>query len=198
MAEQPDDGPFVRAFAAIEIDDAARRALVGALDRLRKTEAHVAWVPDANLHVSLAFFGDTPRAVVETIGLALDEAAAATEPFAYNVAGVGTFGSPRAPRVIWAGVSPCPPLMALQACLAAGIQALGVTLEEREFRPHITLGRVRSPRGVDRLKRALAELAEQAFGRVAAGSAVLMQSRLNPGGAEYTVLHRSLFRTPTA
>ena len=190
-AEKPDDGPFVRAFVAVELDEPSRQALAAALDRLRKTEAHVAWVPARNLHVSLVFLGDTPRTLVETIGLALDEAAVAVAPFSYEVADVGTFGNPRAPRVIWAGVAPCPPLMTLQSRMAASFKALGLPLDEREFRPHVTLGRVRSPRGADRLKRALSEVAGQRFGQVRADSVALMRSRLAPGGAEYTLLHRA-------
>lgn len=198
MTNSTAGSPFVRAFVAVEVSASVRQALAALQSVLRRAEAHVAWVSPANLHLSMAFLGDTPRDMVQMLALALDEAAATSAPFVCAVKGLGSFGSVRQPRVIWAGVAPCPPLIGLQRQVAGRIRDLGVELEDREYHPHVTLGRVRSPRGVDRLRSAMAESRAQSFGDVAVESVVLMQSRLAAEGAEYTLLHRAALKAKGA
>ena len=183
--------PFVRAFVAIEIGADVRAKLAAVLESLRETQAHVGWVPAPNIHLSLAFLGNVTREMVPLIGAALDEAVSAARPFAFDVSGLGQFGSRQSPRVIWAGVRECTDLMRLQERVAAGLTALGLALEEREYHPHLTLGRVRSPRGREDLAHAMEVAGAVVFGRVAASEVVLMQSRLMPAGARYSVLHRA-------
>jgi 2'-5' RNA ligase len=192
MPPSSDSSPFVRAFVAIEIGEDVRRRLAEAQDRLRRASAHVAWVPPQNIHVSLAFLGDIPReTIVPKVAAALDKAAGPVSPFGFDVAELGTFGSRRSPRVIWAGVHGEEPLKALHGRVYAALAVLGLRLDEREFAPHLTLGRVRSPRGVEDLMKAIAALGQPAFGRVETTRVLLMRSTLLPSGAEYAVLHES-------
>jgi len=190
-----DAGPFVRAFVAVEIDDAARDRLEGVIALLKKTNAHVAWVPAANLHLSLVFLGNVRQETIPLIATALDEAARQVTCFAFDVVGLGWFGSERSPRVIWAGVRAPEALGDLQSRVTANLKALGLAFDERPFRAHITLGRLRSPRGREQLLESLASLRDREFGRVEATEIVLMKSRLLPQGAEYSVLHRARCQT---
>ena len=92
-----------RLFIAVEIDEAVRRGL-GALQRaLTAPAAHIKWVRPENMHLTLAFLGDTEPDVAAQVKALMDQAAAAMAPLTVEVAGLGFFGSPRAPRVIWAG-----------------------------------------------------------------------------------------------
>ena len=192
------ESPFIRAFVAVEVPLAVRRALVARQAFLRKAETHVAWVPLTNLHLSLAFLGDIPSIMVEMLALALDETAASNAPFVCVVKGLGTFGGSRAPRVVWAGLAPCPPLMRLQRELVGHLGGLGVDVESREYHPHITLGRIRSPRSADRLVKAADAAREDLLGEVPVESVALMRSRLCPAGAEYTLLHSAALRKASA
>lgn len=185
---------FLRAFIGVEAGDAVRRGLVDVLHRLRKTGAHVSWVPEQNIHVSLAFLGNTSRERVAPLSHALDEVAAAAAPFAVCVSGIGTFGSPRSPRVVWAGVEDSPPLQALHAAVCEQLELLDLPVEKRRYSPHLTLGRVRSGRGRPELVKALQACRDAVFGTMTVERVVLMQSRLLPQGAQYSVLHAAEFR----
>jgi len=194
----PSAEAFVRAFVAIAMGKDVRARLTETMGSLQRAGAHVAWVAPANIHLSLAFLGNVTWDMVPLIGAALDEAAAACAPFSLAVAEVGSFGSARSPRVIWAGVRESPALRELQGRVARGIMALGLTIEEREYRPHLTLGRVRSSRGRDELVQAMAAVAGQEFGRIEAREVLLMKSRLLPAGAEHSVVHRAPCATADA
>ena len=183
----------MRAFIAVEASDDVRERLVAVIEKLRKTDAHVSWVPPANLHVSLAFLGDVDRERIGLLSDALEETAGGIAPFTVQVRRVGTFGNPMAPRVVWAGVDDGDPLQDIYRCLATHLETLELPVEGRKYTPHLTLGRVRSGRGRNELLAALAQVHEMEFGAMAVGRVVLMQSRLLPQGAQHSVLHAAEF-----
>jgi RNA 2',3'-cyclic 3'-phosphodiesterase len=185
------DDVFVRAFVALPVGEDVRSRLAEVQAKLRQSHAHVGWVAPENIHVSLAFMGDILQSQVAEVAGALNEAAARAPAFSFEVENIGVFGSPRSPRVIWAGIRECPEMMALQKDIAERITALGIELETRPFRPHLTLGRVRSGRGREDLVRMMEPLSQLPFGPVAAQDVRLMRSILKPQGAEHSVLHRA-------
>ena len=70
---------------------------------------------------------------------------------------------------------------------AAGLRERGFKLDDREFKPHLTLGRVK-PRGDRDARRALEAVPAGELARFTAREVVLMQSVLGPGGAKHTAL----------
>jgi 2'-5' RNA ligase len=71
-------------------------------------------------------------------------AVAATPPITLRLAGGGRFGSLRRPQVAWAGLEgDVEPLVELAGRLSAVARTLGLPVEDRPFRPHLTLGRWR-------------------------------------------------------
>ena len=77
-------------------------------------------------------------------------AVAAAPPMSLRLAGGGRFGSLRRPQVAWAGLDgDVGPLVALAGRLAAVARSLRLAVEERPFRPHLTLGRWRPGRPAD-------------------------------------------------
>ena len=111
----PADDEVVRAFFAVQIDDATRRNLVRIQNTLKRTQARVAWVAPRNLHLTMVFLGDTFGAVLRRISAALVPTVAALAPFELKVEGLCAFGPPGRPRVFWAGVpAPATALLDLQ------------------------------------------------------------------------------------
>lgn len=67
-----------------------------------------------------------------------------------RLAGAGRFGSVRRPQVLWIGLDgDVAPLVALAERLRDAAGALGLPVEDRPFRPHLTLGRWRPGRPAD-------------------------------------------------
>lgn len=190
--ESPPDGAVasaavapIRTFLAVELPADLRGALDRARLRLKGTRAHVGWVAPANLHLSLVFLGDIPADQVPGLAATLRARVAGAAPFSVEVTGVGHFGDGQSPRVVWAGVTPSAPLMALQGAVESGCRECGFAVEARPYHPHITLGRVRSSRGREVLMAEMQRLAGTAFGAMAVDAVALMRSHLQAGGPRY-------------
>lgn len=194
-ARGSDEAPFRRLFIALDLDDATRRALTALQTRWRTAGADVGWVRPEGLHVTLVFLGETPADRVPEIASRLDAGAAAVPPFEFRVVGWGVFGRSDRPRVLWAGVEAPPALGDLQRALSDSLRAAGFPLESRPFVPHVTLGRVRSSRGLAALTSILrSTMNGEVWGRVAAGHVTLIRSRLEARGPLYSVVHQSALK----
>jgi 2'-5' RNA ligase len=181
----------VRCFIAIDLPSDVRAGLAAAAERLRAAapRADVRWVATPALHLTLEFLGEVSEERLAGVRNALDAVAAATPPLALTCAGLGVFPGPARPRVVWAGITDgVRGLGLLAAAVERAMEPLGFPPERRPFRGHVTLGRVRSPRGAGPLARALEREGHAEFGRWTAPQAVLYRSRLRPTGAIYDAL----------
>ncbi|MBN1269094.1 MAG: RNA 2',3'-cyclic phosphodiesterase [Kiritimatiellae bacterium] len=185
----------LRTFVALEITDQVRASLAEVQARLKAAGGKVSWVPAGNIHLSLAFLGNIFETVVVPLGEALDRVAESIKPFSLDVAGVGYFGSPKRPRVIWAGIeAPPAELDRLYAGVCAAVRAFDIPLEERPFKAHLTLGRVKAPHNVGALTSAMGTVKNTRHGSVDVRRLLLMRSQLDPQGARYSVLHESTLK----
>ena len=182
----------MRLFFALPLPTEVKERLRPTLSQARKAGGDgVGFTRNEQLHFTLAFLGEQ-RGAEEALaaGEALREVAA----FELALCGSGAFPNTARPRVLWLGVTAgAAELMAVAERLRSALQARKFALEERKFRPHLTLGRVR-PRGEPSAKRALAAIAPAELARWTARDACLMQSVLGKGGATHTVLHTFPFR----
>ena len=104
------------------------------------------WSRTEGLHLTLAFLGarpDTALPALEAIGATV---AAGHRPFPLTTTRLGTFPEPRAPRVLWLGVSPAAALDALAADLRHHLTGAEEAYDARPFRAHLTLARLMPPR----------------------------------------------------
>lgn len=184
-----------RAFIALEITEEVRRRIERAQEILKEAGGDVGWVAVHNTHMSLAFLGDISPDTVAQISQMLDRVVPQVAGFDVEINGVGCFGREDSPRVLWAGVSGGrDEVLKLQEAVAVGLAGLGIELEDREFRPHITLGRVKSSRRRRELSDCAKQMASFSFGACRVGRVVLMRSVLKPAGPEYSVLHAAFVK----
>ncbi|HSR88364.1 MAG TPA: RNA 2',3'-cyclic phosphodiesterase, partial [Pontiella sp.] len=181
-----------RSFIALDIGDEIRERLDELQRKLKKLHANVRWIRPKDIHLTLAFLGDVPVDKIDLIKAAMGLAGEKTARFEVAAAGIGTFGRPGHPRVIWAGVPACPALTLLQRQLVAALLAAEIDVDRKPFSPHLTLGRVK---GIDRHTASMLEkiekYAETPIGRTRIDHIGLIRSDLTSRGADYTVLHRS-------
>ena len=120
----------------------ARDHLGRALEPLRGGPGAPRWGDPARWHLTLLFLGAVPPALLPDLTAAVGTAVAGTLPATLRLAGAGRFGSRRRPAVCWAGLDgDVAVLTALAGRLAAAARGLGLPVEDRPFRPHLTLGR---------------------------------------------------------
>lgn len=179
----------VRTFAAVPIAPEAAQALAGVRARWGRELAMVRWVAPANYHITLQFFGDVEPAVLAQLRSSLGDSLTGAAAFTVELAGLGAFPSPAAPRVLWAGCRQgSEELTDLARRVAAAAAAVGLPAPDRRFHPHVTLARFRRPQ--PEAWNRLAAAVEQVWGRWTATQVNLYASRLTPQGPVYKVIDR--------
>ena len=184
--------PRTRTFLGVAISDDTRRRSA-TLQRELATVADVKWVEPANLHVTLLFLGDLDdRDLVDVCKVAT--AAARREPaFGLRVSGLGAFPTPRRPKILWGGiVEGAESLLRLHTALAAPLIESGIyRKEDRDYTPHLTLGRANADEDSNRLASELPKRLNWDGGATAVEEVLVYSSELRRAGLEYAVLARS-------
>ena len=102
------------------------------------------WTSRDRWHLTLLFLAAVPDDRVELLVAAAGPAVARAPAMTLRLAGGGRFGSLRRPQVAWAGLDgDVDPLTALAGRLADAARSVRLPVEDRPFRPHLTLGRWR-------------------------------------------------------
>ena len=177
-----------RCFVAVRLADPARSAVAEYLDRVRAAVDGVAWTRSDQLHLTLKFLGDVPASRVPEIAARLGDALQALPACTLEVAGIGAFPNLARPQVLWVGVRALG-LARLSDVVETSCAAEGFPRETRPFRPHVTLGRIRT-----RARRIAPDLAllvrdgDRTFGASPVGGVTLFRSQLGAGGARHAVL----------
>lgn len=183
-----------RLFVAVELPDAIGRALEGPLRSLDGLDALVRRSPLSGIHLTLAFLGSVDAARVPEINTCLGSATAGVARFTVDVGGAGAFPSASRPQVLWIGIGGAdrPRLLELARRVDTDLRQAGFELEDRAFRPHLTLGRLRTRRpgreDSQALRSWLAEWRDRPLGRLEVSAVSLLQSQLSKGPPVYTRL----------
>ena len=161
--------------------------------QLRLKQAHpavkVSWAKIGNLHLTLQFLGTIEAGAVAGISKALTPITRDCPVFDVPVAGAGAFPDSTRPRVVWIGCNDSAgKLGALAAAVQAALRPCGFQPEPVAWVPHLTLGRIRSPRPDPALTRALDSLTNEVFGTLRVEAIHLFQSQLQSDGSIYTKL----------
>jgi 2'-5' RNA ligase len=182
-------------FVAVEIDERVVTRISELSDELQRRasrqsrDARITWVPPERMHLTVRFIGEVDETRAAAIGAALAPPLS-TESFDLRIGGVGAFPPRGGPRAIWTGIEAGPEqLQQLEREVTARLIACDVPPEDRPYRPHLTLARVREPRGLR--ARALLEGLSGTFGTTHVEAITLFQSRLSPKGPTYVPLQRT-------
>ncbi len=147
-------------------------------------------VPASLLHLTLAFIGGLPADRLARVSAACQAAAAGSAPFDVALQGIGCFPSRGRPRVVWLGLADAGrELATLSARVREALRRGAVPFDDKPFRAHLTLARVRpgSPPGaVAGQVAALAALEPVAI-RFRAEALHVVESILSPTGPRYAL-----------
>ena len=179
-----------RVFCAVELPDDVRKRLHDHIQQLRKDVSDVAasWSRVENIHLTLKFFGNVAVDRITTIADAAARAAREFSSFQIGVGGTGVFPRPSRAQVLWIGVSdPSGKLAALQQRLENECAAEGFEKEDRAYRPHLTIARIRKPEGARRLADAHLQM-EFKPAEIEIKGLVVFRSELSSKGSRYTAI----------
>ena len=127
----------MRIFIAIRFTEVFKSSILDAQDGLKVYGVRGNYTQPENLHLTLAFIGETER--VEEIKAAVD--AVKFEPFVIRTGKMGCFNGRS--RVVWLGIEGEDKVKAIAQQLRRNLDQRGIDYAKGKFSPHITL--VRQP-----------------------------------------------------
>lgn len=163
---------------------------------LKQKGGRVSWVVPKNIHLTARFLGDTDEQRVGDLKALIDRVASQSHATTLAIDKLGAFPDFKRPRVIWAGLAAglaglggdTSTLQATVDQIERGVRELGFAPETKKFKPHLTLGRVREPRGTEALMMAVQQFRPSPIA-VVLDRLVLFKSTLTPQGSIYERLH---------
>jgi RNA 2',3'-cyclic 3'-phosphodiesterase len=188
--------PEWRVFCAVELPEEVQRQLEEHILKLRKQipDAAASWSHVENIHLTLKFFGNVAVDRIPGISAAASRAVAEFSTFPIGIGNTGVFPRPSRPQVLWIGVSdPSGKLSALQERLENECAAERFLKENRAYRPHLTIARIRKPEGARRLADTHLQMHFTAT-EVKLNELIVFRSELSPKGSKYTPISRHPIR----
>jgi 2'-5' RNA ligase len=189
----------MRLFVAVELDDATREAVrqeqqLAARQLGRKSSLRL--IDPRQVHLTLVFLGEIQSALVDSLTDLMKQPIVETAPFRLGIGGLGVFPPHGAPRILWLGLtSGVQHITELHRAVAARVAVLQIPLEDRAFRPHLTIGRWRHVRPSDR-PRFGSDTSVHAAAEMTVDRVTLFESRLSSQGASHFPLaHAQLSAT---
>ena len=120
----------MRLFIAIQLSEEMKTSVIGTMHALKKAGVKGSYVPAQNLHLTLAFIGETQD--VQGVKDALKTAE--FKPFRLTLADMGNFGD-----VLWIGLKGNQGLSSAARCVRDALDAAGIEYDRKKFTPHITI-----------------------------------------------------------
>ena len=174
-----------RIFIAVKVDAGENlKSMISTFKSSLKGE-NIKWVKPENIHVTLAFLGDTEEDKIKIVCSLLQMNCTGFGESGFLLKGMGVYKNLREPRVIWAGIQLADNLGRLYNVITTGLKKEGFNVEERPFSPHLTIGRIKSLRPQTNLKILLEKYQDVEIQKVLLNEVILYESILKPTGPIY-------------
>lgn len=180
----------MRLFIATAFPEDVLRALNERVTPVKSKLPPASWARPETQHLTFAFLGEQPEPLIDALAPLVERELAGVKSFDGTLRGCGFFPNPRHARVGWIGVDPEEKFVAIAQAVRAAVTTAGVTLERSEFKPHLTVMRMREgwpPMAIETFNRQLRDFRSTQF---AVDGVTLYSSQLNPKGAIHTPLRR--------
>jgi len=185
----------IRTFIAIDINPAIRKALQQLQDDLKQCDCRIKWIQPDNIHLTLKFLGDVKLKKIDDVNQALEDLAQNIKPFETELTETGAFPSIDRPQILWAGLKDDQQQIAdLAASLENKLGMIGFKKEQKKFSPHITIGRIRTPRNLKALSQELSGYSLPTGISQSIQEVILVKSTLTSTGPIYEKLKTFRFR----
>ncbi|MGP8153519.1 MAG: RNA 2',3'-cyclic phosphodiesterase [Smithella sp.] len=185
----------IRAFLAIEPPEDILRKISGLQEKLkREISSRINWTRPHGQHLTLKFFGEISTEDVKNICAAVQKYTASEAYLNLKIEKLGVFPDIRRPRVLWFDVmGDVERLSVLQKKMDGDFAKLGFPMEDRPFRAHLTLARIKDVHGLAGISEALTKHSSFTAGEFVCRELILFQSNLSGQGAIYTKLEMFSF-----
>ena len=149
---------------------------------------NIRWTRKGNIHITLAFLGDTDEEKITTISMMLKKICGGSGKFELNIKGLGIFKNLSNPRVIWSGIESPEEFPWLHNQIMTGLRNSGFIIEERPFKPHLTIGRIKYIKDKTLLNTLIERYQNKEIQRIEINEVILYESIILPSGPVYKPL----------
>ncbi len=183
--------PVVRVFFAIDLPQEAKQQVDDYMSLLKKEiKSHaIRWSRPENLHITLQFLAEVQST---DLNLLLEKVKLAVQGFGeklnFELGALRVFPDPYRPRVIVLDVTPQAALTHLSEAIGQGIRECHYQTEDRPFRAHLTLGRIKQPKGLN--LGFLHDTPAINLGMITLHEVTLFRSEPQPDGSRYSPIER--------
>ncbi len=184
----------MRVFLALDLSEEQRKGLGNLQKKLKKDFNGVKWVEGANMHVTLKFLGEIEENEVDAICSILENNVKSYLPFLLSLKGMGFFPKISKPRIIWVGVEEGKNYVTnIWKDIEMSLHEKGYPLADKNFTPHVTLGRIRRVEKKVPTTKWLNEYHDFSLPPTEINYLTVYNSTLQPQGAVYTPLNKIYF-----
>ena len=120
----------MRLFIAIMLSDDMKKAVTGTMHELKRDDVRGSYVPAQNLHVTLAFIGETKDA--SSVKTAMQSLSC--KPFRMAFAEMGVFDN-----LLWVGIKGNQGLNKLAKYVGTALDEAQIPYDRKKFVPHVTI-----------------------------------------------------------
>ena len=177
-----------RTFIAIKIPLSKQKQEIISDIQFKLKDEKIKWVDTWNMHITLFFLGDTDDDFIPVISDRIVELLQGIKSFSLKLNGLGLFKSLHDPKVMWIGINPSDKLKELKTLVDQVIVPLGFEKDTREFKPHLTLGRIKYMKDKENLKRIIDQNKEYDFGEILIDQLNFYESTLTSKGPIYKII----------
>ncbi len=157
-------------------------------------DACIRAVQAAGLHFTLHFLGEVNEEMNTEISRLLEDVVSRHRRFSVAFGGTGAFPTVQRPEVIWAGITAGEELGIIHREIGKGLEKLGIPIENRIYKPHVTLARLRCRPDAASLEDFFSTWGDRRIGEQEIRSIKLKQSVLSQTGALHRTIHDAHLR----
>jgi len=179
----------IRAFIGIRLPENMISFFREIQDGIKAQGLNLKLVRPENIHITLKFLGYIDKSAVREIGYAMEESGHRNSPIILNAKGLGCFPTIRKPRILWVGLGKqIEKLKTIQKNLDQKLETLGFPKENRTFKGHLTIGRVKKKIDTAALGAAIETFKNIESEDFIVDRIILFQSTLKSSGPVYEAL----------
>ena len=186
---------MIRTFIGVKVDVAEDLKNAVALLKHSFRNENIKWVDFSNLHVTLGFIGSTDEQKVKEVILMLKKKFTGFGNIEFSIKGFGVFKSFKDPRIIFSGIENKDKLVAAFETTKEGLKDLDIKLEERQFNPHLTIGRIKALENKKNLQDLIQGYSVIEFQHVIISEVIYYESVLLPTGPIYKPITKILLNS---
>ncbi|ANB62250.1 RNA 2',3'-cyclic phosphodiesterase [Anoxybacteroides amylolyticum] len=128
-------------FLAVPITDEIKQKIANWCEKAAPRFPFRTWVHKDDYHLTLVFLGAVSAQQLQAVKEKMAAICNNYSPFSITLKGIGTFGVPSSPRILWQGIERTELLWSLRHDIYEACRTLGFSLDPRPFAPHMTLAR---------------------------------------------------------